>query len=95
MKLGATHKAGDVSNSYVCRLLSQVCTVRSCWSAILCDVRRVAWTGLSGSWSRRNLLYKPLTERDRLRDVSVDGRIILKCVSNKYNIRFWSGFRWL
>jgi len=37
---------------------------------------------------------KPKT-RDRLGDLSVDGRIALKCILNKQYRSVWSGFIWI
>jgi hypothetical protein len=36
--------------------------------------------------------YKILVQQE---DLSVDGRIILKWILNKYGVRVWAGFIWL
>jgi hypothetical protein len=36
-----------------------------------------------------------LRERDYLKDVGIDGRILLKWFLKKYNVRAWTGFIWL
>jgi hypothetical protein len=36
-----------------------------------------------------------LKGRDNLRDLGVDGRIILKCMLKKKGVRVWAGFIWL
>jgi hypothetical protein len=34
-------------------------------------------------------------ERDHLEDLGMDGRIILKCIFQKWNGEAWSGLLWL
>jgi hypothetical protein len=36
-----------------------------------------------------------LKRRDHLRDLRVYGRIILKCILKKQDVRVWTGFIWL
>ena len=35
-----------------------------------------------------------LRERDRLGDPGVDGRIIIKCIFSKWDMRVWTGSIW-
>jgi len=37
---------------------------------------------------------KTSREEDRLRVIGVSGRIILKCILDKYGIKVWTGFGW-
>jgi hypothetical protein len=47
---------------------------------------------------RRNeytsLVAKP-ESKSFLVDLSVDGRIILKCIVKKYGVKMWTGFIWI
>jgi len=36
-----------------------------------------------------------LKERDHLRDPSIDGRIILRCIFRKWNLGVWTGSSWV
>ena len=36
-----------------------------------------------------------LRERDYLEDIGVDGRIILRWIFRKWNVRAWAGSSWL
>ena len=36
-----------------------------------------------------------LSERDNLGDPDVDGRIILRCILWKWDVRMWTGSSWL
>jgi hypothetical protein len=60
--------------------------------------RRMRWAGhvarmegetYTGFW------WGNLRERDRLRDQGVDGRIILKWIFRKWDVRVWTGSSWL
>jgi len=48
--------------------------------------RREAYTGF---W------WGNLRERDHLGDPGVDGRIILRCISGKWDVGVWMGLSWL
>jgi hypothetical protein len=40
-------------------------------------------------------LWGNLKERDHLGDPVVDGRIILRWIFRKWDVGFWTGWRWL
>jgi hypothetical protein len=40
------------------------------------------------------LVAKP-ESKSYLVDLSIDGRIILKCIVNKYGVKMWTGFIWI
>jgi len=42
----------------------------------------------------RDLVWN-LRERDHLGDPGVDGRIILRCIFRKWDVRIWTGSSWL
>jgi hypothetical protein len=40
------------------------------------------------------VLWGSLRERDHLKDPGVDGRIILRWIFRKWNVRLWTGSIW-
>jgi hypothetical protein len=42
-----------------------------------------------------NILVGNMKERDLSEDLSVDGKIILECMLEKYSGMLWTGFIWL
>ena len=49
-------------------------------------------------WGRRGVyrvLWGNLRDRDHLGDPGVDGRIILKWIFRKWNVRVWTACSWL
>ena len=41
------------------------------------------------------LWWGNLRDRDHLEDPDIDGRIILKCICRKWDVRVWTGSSWL
>jgi hypothetical protein len=39
--------------------------------------------------------YGDLKRRDHMRDLAIDGKIILKSILNKYGLGAWTGLIWL
>ena len=44
---------------------------------------------------RTKFWWGNLSERDRLEELGVDGRTILKCVFKKLDAELWTGLLWL
>jgi hypothetical protein len=42
-----------------------------------------------------NIYSENVNIKDPVGDIVVDGRIILKCILEKYNVNVWIGFIWL
>jgi hypothetical protein len=55
-----------------------------------------AWSAYGGEKKRiyRVLVGKP-EGKGRLGEPGIDGKIILRCIYRKYDMRVWSGSRWL
>jgi len=52
-------------------------------------------TGMGESRRLHRVLVGDLTERDHLEDPGVDGRIILRWIFRKWDVRAWTGSMWL
>jgi len=57
------------------------------------------WVGhiacVGGGQVYKNFLWGNLRERDHLENSSVDGRIILRWIFSKWDVRAWAGLIWL
>jgi hypothetical protein len=57
------------------------------------------WRGKQHVWGRdeayRGFWWENLRERDHLEDPDVDGRIILRWIFRKWDVRTWNGSSWL
>jgi hypothetical protein len=43
----------------------------------------------------QNISQKIWNAGDHLGELGVDGKIILQCILNKYDVMIWTGFLWL
>jgi hypothetical protein len=61
--------------------------------------RRMRWAGHVERMGRgeayRGLWWENLKNRDHLKDSGVDGRIVLRLVSSKWEVGAWTGSIWL
>ena len=61
--------------------------------------RRMRWAGhvarMEGEEVYTGFWWGNLKERDHLEDPGVDGRIILRWIFRKWNVRVWTGSMWL
>ena len=60
--------------------------------------RRIRWAGHVARVGKRRGVYRVLVgilkERDHLGDTDVDGRIILRWIFRKEDVRLWTGSSW-
>jgi len=53
------------------------------------------WHVLGRGEAYAELWWGIMRERDHLEDPGVDGRIIIRCIFRKWNVRVWTGLIWL